>query len=60
MTRPVGGRPPVRMCVRCGRVTAKPVVVSQVHVGSGPGFTVYACVACAPGFPEPPAVEEGR
>lgn len=44
-------RVPVRMCVRCCAITDAPVVVSVVHQGSGPGFTVYACQDCAPGFP---------
>ena len=32
------------------------VVVSEVHQGSGPGFTVYACRDCAPHFPRVPDV----
>ncbi|MFF4798405.1 hypothetical protein ACFY1U_08320 [Streptomyces sp. NPDC001351] len=31
--------------------TETPVVVCVVHQNSGPGFTVYACQACAPHFP---------
>ncbi|WP_328505659.1 hypothetical protein [Streptomyces sp. NBC_00391] len=55
-TVPGGTRVPVRMCVRCGAITDTPVVVSEVHQGSGPGFTVYACRDCAPHFPRVPAV----
>lgn len=49
-------RRPVRMCVRCNTLTGSPVVVSEVHSGSGPGFNVYACTACAPLFPPLPDV----
>ena len=49
--RQAGTRPPVRMCVRCQVTTETPVVVCVVHQNSGPGFTVYACQACAPHFP---------
>ncbi|MEU2181645.1 hypothetical protein [Streptomyces thermolilacinus] len=51
-------RKPVRLCVRCDRITDEPVVVSEVHSGSGPGFNVYACPACAPCFPPLPDVLE--
>ncbi|MCX4883306.1 MULTISPECIES: hypothetical protein [unclassified Streptomyces] len=51
--RQAGMRPPVRMCVRCHVTTEAPVVVCVVHQNSGPGFTVYACRACAPHFPPP-------
>ncbi|GAA4912650.1 hypothetical protein GCM10023237_35970 [Streptomyces coeruleoprunus] len=51
-----GRRRPVRMCVKCGAVTDSPIAVSEVHVASGPGFTVYACPACAP----QPAPHDGR
>jgi hypothetical protein len=44
------------MCVRCCVVTDRPVVVSEVHQGSGPGFTVYACRNCAPHFGRMPDV----
>lgn len=44
-------RVPVRMCVRCYTITDTPVVVSEVHANSGPGFNVYACSECAPHFP---------
>ncbi|MFI6561572.1 hypothetical protein [Streptomyces sp. NPDC050534] len=33
--------------------TETPVVVCVVHQNSGPGFTVYACQACASHFPPP-------
>ncbi|MET7653477.1 MULTISPECIES: hypothetical protein [unclassified Streptomyces] len=46
-TRDKTPRPPVRMCVRCQLTTEAPVVVGVVHQNSGPGFTVYACQACA-------------
>ena len=49
--RQLGTRLPVRMCVRCQVTTETPVVVCVVHQNSGPGFTVYACRACAPHFP---------
>ncbi|MEU3427017.1 hypothetical protein [Streptomyces gardneri] len=48
--------PPVRMCVRCCLITPDPVLVSEVHQGSGPGFNVYACPECAPRFPPVPDV----
>lgn len=50
------GRRPVRMCVRCNAVTDRPVVVSEVHQATGPGFNVYACPDCAPHFPPVPDV----
>ncbi|WP_240134998.1 hypothetical protein [Streptomyces sp. MUM 178J] len=40
--------------MRCSRVTDAPVVVSEVHQSSGPGFNVYACPECAPCFPPLP------
>ncbi|MFI6418982.1 hypothetical protein ACIBG6_16465 [Streptomyces sp. NPDC050842] len=49
-------RQPVRMCVRCCVITADPVVVSEVHQSSGPGFNVYACPECAPHYPPVPDV----
>ncbi|WP_060905110.1 hypothetical protein [Streptomyces scabiei] len=55
-TAPGGTRAPVRMCVRCCAITGTRVVVSEVHQGSGPGFTVYACRDCAPHFPRVPDV----
>ncbi|MET8945357.1 hypothetical protein ABZX30_17675 [Streptomyces sp. NPDC004542] len=55
-TVPGGTRTPVRMCVRCCAITDTPVVVSVMHQGSGPGFTVYACRDCAPHFPPVPDV----
>ncbi|WP_411574066.1 hypothetical protein [Streptomyces fradiae] len=57
-TRAVGRRAAVRMCVRCDRITDAPVVVAEVHQNSGPGFNVYACLECAPGFPPVPDVLE--
>ncbi|MFI6107335.1 hypothetical protein [Streptomyces sp. NPDC051310] len=47
-------RQPVRMCVRCERITSAPVLVAEVHQGTGPGFNVYACPDCAPRLPELP------
>ncbi|OII60627.1 hypothetical protein BJP40_09360 [Streptomyces sp. CC53] len=41
-------RKPVRMCVRCHHITDTPMVVSEIHSASGPGFTVYCCPTCAP------------
>ncbi|MFZ3595592.1 hypothetical protein [Streptomyces sp. BH104] len=38
---------PVRMCVWCEVITHEPVLVAEVHQGTGPGFNVYACPACA-------------
>ncbi|WP_149826071.1 hypothetical protein [Streptomyces tailanensis] len=49
-------RRPVRMCVRCDVVTDRPVIVSEVHQATGPGFNVYACPDCAPHFPPVPDV----
>ncbi|MDX3642360.1 hypothetical protein [Streptomyces sp. MB09-02B] len=49
-------RRPVRMCVRCDAITDRPVVVSEVHQATGPGFNVYACPDCAPRFPPVPDV----
>ncbi|CAL9432295.1 hypothetical protein [Streptomyces sp. NPDC095602] len=49
-------RKPVRMCARCERITDEPVVVSEVHQATGPGFNVYACAGCAPLFPPAPDV----
>ncbi|MEU9313102.1 hypothetical protein [Streptomyces sp. NPDC048256] len=47
-------RPAVRMCVRCQVTTEAPMVVGVVHQNSGPGFTVYACQACAAHYlPQP-------
>lgn len=51
-------RRPVRMCVRCGVVTDRPVIVSEVHANSGPGFNVYACPPCASLLPAVPDVYE--
>ena len=48
----VNGEPgAVRMCVRCQEITEQPVLVREVHSNSGPGWNVYACPGCAPGFP---------
>ncbi|MGW6009091.1 hypothetical protein [Streptomyces sp. NPDC055210] len=44
-------RPAVRMCARCHRVTAQPVLVHEVHAATGPGFNVYACPECADQYP---------
>ena len=49
-------RQPARMCVRCCVITTDPVVVSEVHQNSGPGFNVYACPECAPHYPPVPDV----
>ncbi|MFJ8692190.1 hypothetical protein [Streptomyces roseolilacinus] len=49
-------RKPVRMCVRCDRITDAPVVVAEVHQNSGPGFNVYACEECARHYPPVPDV----
>ncbi|MFC8273362.1 hypothetical protein ACFUJR_12690 [Streptomyces sp. NPDC057271] len=59
MSEPAPGAPtrkPVRMCVRCNHITNTPVLVSEVHQNSGPGFNVYACPECAPLFPSVPDV----
>jgi hypothetical protein len=45
---------PVRMCVRCRRITDAPIVVREVHSNSGPGWNVYACPDCAPHIPPAP------
>ncbi|MFZ4137465.1 hypothetical protein [Streptomyces koyangensis] len=47
---------PVRMCVRCHRITDAPVVVAEVHQNSGPGWNMYACPQCASHFPPVPDV----
>ncbi|GAA2495602.1 hypothetical protein [Streptomyces gobitricini] len=47
-------RRPMRMCVHCDRFTTTPVLVSQVHSGSGAGINVYACPECAPLCPRMP------
>jgi hypothetical protein len=44
------------MCVRCYAITDRPVVVSEVHQNTGPGFNVYACPGCAPHYPPLPDV----
>lgn len=44
-------RPAVRMCARCERTTAEPVLVHEVHAATGPGFNVYACQECAGHYP---------
>ncbi|MFJ3092409.1 hypothetical protein [Streptomyces hydrogenans] len=36
-------RHPVRICVRCCAITAEPVVATEGHESSGPGFSAYAC-----------------
>lgn len=61
MSGPAAGPParrPVRMCVRCHRVTDAPVTVAEVHRSSGPGWNVYACPECAPHFPPVPDVAD--
>lgn len=40
-------RKPIRMCVRCNHLTDTPVIVAEIDQGTGPGFTVYACLGCA-------------
>jgi hypothetical protein len=40
--------------VRSNHITDTPVVVSEVHQNSGPGWNVYACPECAPYFPPLP------
>lgn len=57
MSEPTFGaaaRKPVRMCVRCDHITDAPVLVSEVHQNSGPGWNVYACPECVPHFPPQP------
>lgn len=46
-TAPGTGR---RMCVYCKTTTERPVAVGSVERASGPGWTVYACEACAAGM----------
>ena len=48
---------PVRMCVWCEVITDEPVLVAEVHQGTGPGFNVYACPACT--HPVPPRTVTG-
>ncbi|WFB09469.1 hypothetical protein LRS74_22300 [Streptomyces sp. LX-29] len=40
----------VKVCLRCQRMTGRPVTVALVHGGNG-GRTHYACPDCAPYFP---------
>ncbi len=55
MTQSVGSAPvPARMCVRCERITDVPVLVQEVHGGTGPGWNGYACPVCAPQVPRAP------
>ena len=49
-----GGRPPVRMCARCNKITTEPVLVAEVYGDSGPGWSVYACSECAALYPKQP------
>jgi hypothetical protein len=49
---------PLRMCVRCERITDAPVLVREVHGNSGPGWNVYACPDCAPYVPSGPSALE--
>ncbi|MFJ3665779.1 hypothetical protein ACIPSE_04925 [Streptomyces sp. NPDC090106] len=49
-------RPPIRMCARCERTTTEPVLVGEIHSATGPGFNIYACTECAPGYPPLPDV----
>lgn len=39
---------PTRMCVDCKALTTQPIPVHSVDRTSGPSWTVYACVDCAP------------
>ncbi|MHC0429945.1 hypothetical protein ACX6XY_07130 [Streptomyces sp. O3] len=41
-------------CTRCNETTDCPVLVSEVHQNSGPGFSVYACPDCTVHFPPLP------
>ncbi|MFI5650517.1 hypothetical protein ACIA71_04815 [Streptomyces anulatus] len=41
----------MKMCARCAALTERPVLIAEVHQGTGPGFDVYACPDCAPAFP---------
>ena len=45
---------PVRMCLRCHRITDTPVLIQEIHSASGPGWNVYACPDCAPHYPPAP------
>ena len=51
-------RPARRMCARCERTTAEPVLVHEVHAATGPGFNVYACQECAAHYPPLPDAYE--
>ena len=50
--------PARRMCARCERMTAEPVVIAEIHGNSGPGWTVYACPDCALGYGRRPGRPE--
>jgi hypothetical protein len=45
---------PLRMCVRCQRITDAPVLISEVHSNSGPGWNVHACPDCVRHIPPAP------
>jgi hypothetical protein len=49
-------RRPVRMCMRCERITPIPVLVLWTDSGSGPGWNLYACPGCAHHYLTPDAV----
>lgn len=41
---------PVRMCVGCQTISNTPILIRSIEQGSGPGWSLYACPDCAPGY----------
>lgn len=40
----------VRMCVTCQTITEQPILIRSIEQNSGPGWSLYACPDCAPGY----------
>ncbi|MFC8899870.1 hypothetical protein [Streptomyces cinereoruber] len=39
---------PVRMCSDCGQITDQPIVIRRIEPRDGIGWSLYACLTCAP------------
>ncbi|MFF4169963.1 hypothetical protein [Streptomyces sp. NPDC001744] len=39
---------PLRMCSDCGRITDQPIAIRHVEPEDGIGWSLYACLTCAP------------
>ncbi|MFC7974664.1 hypothetical protein ACFUT3_05415 [Streptomyces cinereoruber] len=39
---------PVRMCSDCGQITDQPIVIQRIEPEAGIGWSLYACLTCAP------------